>query len=187
MNRQDLRASDADRDEVVSLLRGHASAGRLTVDELDERCARALSAVTIGDLGRLLDDLPREPRPAASTPVRTPPRVPGKYHFAETWRAPSSAEHTMGQLMTHVAPPLARHGYALASRSPYRLEFVRERRPVWTILVAVFLFPVGLLALIYKDRERIAIDLHPEGRSTLVSVTGVAPLDVRRAFATLEA
>jgi hypothetical protein len=187
MNRQDLRASDADRDDVVALLRGHASAGRLTVDELDERCARALSAVTIGDLGGLLDDLPREPRPPVATPARMPPRVPGKYHFAETWRAPSNAEHTMGELMAHVAPPLARHGYALVSRSPYRLEFMRERRPVWTILVAVFLFPVGLFALIYKDRERIAIDLHPEGRSTLVSVSGVAPLDVRRAFATLEA
>ena len=187
MNRQDLRASDSDRDEVVSLLRGHASAGRLTVDELDERCARALNAVTIGDLGRLLDDLPRETAKPATAPAPAPPRLPGKYHFAETWRAPSNAERTMGELMAHVAPPLARHGYELVARSPYRLEFVRERRPVWTILVAVFLFPVGLFALIYKDRERIAIDLHPEGRSTLVSVSGVAPLDVRRAFATLEA
>ena len=188
MDRPDLRASDADRDEVVTLLRRHASAGRLTVDELDERCARALSAVTIGDLGTLLDDLPGEPPPhaPAAPPARTPPRMPGKYHFAETWRAPSTAERTMGELMQHVAPPLARHGYLLVDRSPYRLVFARERRAVWTILVAIFLFPIGLLALLYKDREQITIDLHPEGRTTLVSAAGIAPLDVRRAFATLE-
>jgi hypothetical protein len=187
MDRPDLRASDADRDEVVTLLRRHAAVGRLTVDELDARCAQALSAVTVGELGRLVGDLPREAPPAPPAPGRTPPRMPGKYHFAETWRAPSTAEHTMGELMEHVAPPLARHGYALVSRSPYRLVFVRERRPLWTILVAIFLFPFGLLALLYQDREQIAIDLHPEGRHTLVSATGVAPLDVRRAFAQLEA
>jgi Domain of unknown function (DUF1707) len=184
MDRPDVRASDADRDEVVTLLRRHAEAGRLTVDELDERCSQALSAVTLGDLGALLRDLPGEPPP--HQPARTPPRMPGKYHFAETWRAPSSAERTMGELMEHVAPPLARHGYRLVERTPYRLAFTRERRPVWTFLVAIFVFPIGLLALLYKDREQITIDLHPEGRSTLVSVAGIAPLEVRRAFAMLE-
>jgi hypothetical protein len=187
MGRPDLRASDADREEVVGQLRRHAEAGRLTVDELDERCSQALSAVTLGELGALTRDLPREPAPASRHPTRPPPRMPGKHHFADTWRAPTTAEHAMGALMEHVAPPLARHGYRLVERTPHRLAFVRERRPVWTILVAVFLFPIGLFALLYKDREQITIDLHPEGRSTLVSAAGIAPLDVRRAFATLEA
>ena len=185
MDRSDLRASDADRESVVTQLRRHAEAGRLTVDELDERCSQAFSAVTLGELGALTRDLPDE-QPPASQPTRTPPRIPGKYHFAETWRAPSTAEHTMGELMEHVAPPLARHGYRIVERTPYRLSFARERRPVWTILVAIFLFPLGLFALLYKDREQITIDLHPEGRTTLVSAAGIAPLDVRRAFATLE-
>jgi hypothetical protein len=188
MDRPDLRASDADRDEVLTLLRRHAAVGRLTVDELDERCAQALSAKTMGDLRKLLEDLPREaPSPAPPGKPRTPPRVPGKYHFAETWRAPSTAERAMGELMEHVAPPLARHGYSIVARSPYRLVFVRERRPVWTIVLAILLFPFGLLALLYKDRDQISIDLHPAGRHTLVSATGSAPLDVRRAFAQLEA
>src|SRR5689334_2577257 len=141
MDRSDLRASDADRDEVVTLLRGHAEAGRLTVDELDERCSAALSAVTIGELGRLMEDLPRE-RPAAP-PARKPPRLPGKYHFAETWRAPSSSERAMAEIMQYVAPPLARHGYALVERTPHRLVFRRSRRPAWTIVVAILLFPFG--------------------------------------------
>jgi hypothetical protein len=185
MNRPDLRASDADRDQVVGVLRRHAEAGRLTVDELDERCSAALSAVTLADLRALTRDLPADAPPAA-VPARKPPKVPGKYHFAETWRAPSSAERTMAQLMQHVAPPLARHGYTLTERSPYRLVFRRTRRPAWTILVAIILFPFGLLALLYQDSEQIAIDLQPQGTSTLVSATGIAPLDVRRAFAALE-
>src|SRR4051794_9677581 len=186
MDRPDLRASDADRERVVGVLRRHAEAGRLTVDELDERCSAALSAVTLGELGALTRDLPREPSPP-SAPARRPPKVPGRYHFAETWRAPSNAESTMAELMEHVAPPLARHGYSLVERSPYRLVFRRSRRPAWTIALAIVLFPFGLLALLYQDSEQIAIDLQAQGTSTLVSATGIAPLDVRRAFAMLEA
>src|SRR5213592_4778243 len=111
MDSPDLRASDADRDHVVGVLRRHAEAGRLTVDELDERCSAALSAVTVGDLRALVRDLPTEP--PAAPPARKPPKLPGKHHFAETWRAPSSAEQAMSEIMEHVAPPLARHGYAL--------------------------------------------------------------------------
>jgi hypothetical protein len=40
----DLLASDAERERAVARLRRGASEGRLTVDELDERCARAYSA-----------------------------------------------------------------------------------------------------------------------------------------------
>ena len=64
--------------------------------------------------------------------------------------------------------------------------FERHRRPVWTFVVAVLVFPFGLLALLYKDEVRIAIDLHPSDRGTLVAASGVAPLAVRQAFRQLE-
>ena len=60
----DKRASDAERDEVVSDLRAHAAEGRLTVEELDERIATALTATTRAELAPLLADLPRRSRPA---------------------------------------------------------------------------------------------------------------------------
>lgn len=59
----DKRASDAERDEVVSDLRAHAADGRLSVEELDQRIAAALSATTRVELAALLADLPRRPRP----------------------------------------------------------------------------------------------------------------------------
>lgn len=53
-----MRASDADRDAVVAELGEHFQAGRLTVDELDERTGVALQARTFGELAPLTADLP---------------------------------------------------------------------------------------------------------------------------------
>lgn len=53
-----LRASHADRDRVVDVLRVAAGDGRLTAEELDERLEAALSARTHGELAVLTADLP---------------------------------------------------------------------------------------------------------------------------------
>jgi hypothetical protein len=53
-----MRASDADRERTVTLLREHHAEGRLTADEFGERVDRALAAKTIGELDALLADLP---------------------------------------------------------------------------------------------------------------------------------
>src|SRR4051794_34380561 len=63
-----LRASDAERERVVSFLREHALEGRLTHDELEERIGLAYAAVTVGDLERLIADLPRRNAPAPRRP-----------------------------------------------------------------------------------------------------------------------
>jgi len=59
----DVRASDAEREEVVAALRTHAGDGRLGVEELDERIGAAYAAKTRSELVALTDDLPRAPRP----------------------------------------------------------------------------------------------------------------------------
>jgi Domain of unknown function (DUF1707) len=59
--RPDIRASDAERERVVSFLRDKTAEGRLTADELDERVGRAYAAVTRGELHRLVRDLPDPP------------------------------------------------------------------------------------------------------------------------------
>lgn len=67
-----IRASDADRDAVVTALSDHFQAGRLTTEELEERTGQALAARTLGQLDELTADLPA-PRPAAS-PAPVAPR-----------------------------------------------------------------------------------------------------------------
>lgn len=76
-----LRISDADRDRAISELSEHFQAGRLTVDELDDRTGRTLQARTAADVAALFTDLPRQhppvPAPAGSPlPARLLPVVP---------------------------------------------------------------------------------------------------------------
>jgi hypothetical protein len=54
---RDLRASDFDRDRVITLLGEAAADGRLTADEHAERVGRAYQARTLGQLAVLTTDL----------------------------------------------------------------------------------------------------------------------------------
>jgi DUF1707 SHOCT-like domain len=56
--RGELRVSDEDRDATLTALGEHAAAGRLTLDELEQRAGQALTAKTRGDLDVLTRDLP---------------------------------------------------------------------------------------------------------------------------------
>lgn len=70
-----VRIGDAERDEVLAALQEHLSAGRLTVEEYEERAAAVVAARYAEDLRELLADLPpteerrqreeRQRRPAA--------------------------------------------------------------------------------------------------------------------------
>jgi hypothetical protein len=61
-----VRASDADRDRVVDVLREAVADGRLTPGELDDRLGTALTARTLGELAGLTADLAVAPSgPAA--------------------------------------------------------------------------------------------------------------------------
>ena len=54
------RAGDSDRDSVVTALRDHLVAGRLTLDEFSERTGVALTARTKAELEAVLADVPTE-------------------------------------------------------------------------------------------------------------------------------
>jgi hypothetical protein len=75
--RQDMRASDRDRQQVVDLLRDGLEAGRLNMDEYVDRMGRAYQATTHGDLAALHADLPvagaRAAAPVVSAPVVSAP------------------------------------------------------------------------------------------------------------------
>ncbi|MBU3065066.1 DUF1707 domain-containing protein [Nocardia sp. NEAU-G5] len=60
-----LRVGTAEREKAAAALGEHFAAGRLEVDEYDERVARAFSAKTTGDLVVLFTDLPRPAPPTA--------------------------------------------------------------------------------------------------------------------------
>lgn len=89
-----LRASDAERHQVVELLGEHAAAGRLTLSELEERIVRAYAATTRDELAELTRDLPGAgeavvAQPAAEVSTRQRRRR-SRWFFAimggSTWR-----------------------------------------------------------------------------------------------------
>ena len=72
--RASLRASHADREQVVDTLKDAFVQGRLTKDEFDSRVGHSLASRTYADLATLSADLPAMP-PAARPPRKpVPPR-----------------------------------------------------------------------------------------------------------------
>ena len=86
-----LRAADADRAAVGTGLGQHRSAGRLTMDEYDERLARAYAAKTYGELDQITADLPPTdlaPRKAPATPAPAPVGAHGGWDAdPHSWRS----------------------------------------------------------------------------------------------------
>ncbi len=71
-----LRASHADREQVIGTLKAAFVQGMLAKDEFDQRVDQALAARTHAELATLTADIPAG-IPAAQPP-RTPAQIPGK-------------------------------------------------------------------------------------------------------------
>ena len=72
--RSRLRASHADREQVVEVLKAAFVEGRLAQDELDARVGQAFAARTYGELAAITADLPAGALPAVfPVPMYQPP------------------------------------------------------------------------------------------------------------------
>jgi hypothetical protein len=111
-----LRASNADREQAVTLLREATAEGYLTLDEFEERLGRVYAARYLRDLDQLVNDIPGHPRPAALEPA----------HGA--WRpVPARGHHAFGGgwiVFTLIILTFALHGWWL---------------PFWPVALLVFL------------------------------------------------
>ncbi len=89
-----------------------------------------------------------------------------------------------GELFTHYSPaelspyfvrvlaPQLPDGWRIVSQTESGVTFEHEYRPTWTGCLAVLLFPIGLLALLAKDREFVSLTFLPEGERTRVVLSG---------------
>jgi hypothetical protein len=136
--RRRLRASDADRDAIVDVLRRHASVGRLDLEELGERIGRALSAKTYGDLDQLTADLPND--------LPTPP--PPRPTFWRSRLALTAVELLAFNVFFLVIWAVTSHGGAFW--------------PGWILLVSAVLF----VRRAVRHQLRRTRDVTEEGRTT---------------------
>jgi hypothetical protein len=181
-----VRASDAARERVARSLGAHLAAGRLSLDEFSDRVDRAYRAATLDELQALTADLPGDSK-ALAPPTRSSRRPfwPGNHPFITRIWTPASAKAVKAEARRTVMPLLIADGYELEADSPSQLTYSRRHRPFWTIALAVFAFPIGLLALAYEDRCQVAISLDEGEAETVVTVSGTAPLGIRRAIRSL--
>ncbi|MGH9064544.1 MAG: DUF1707 SHOCT-like domain-containing protein [Acidimicrobiales bacterium] len=86
--RDELRASDADRERAAEILRQHCTAGRLDLDEYGERVGRVYAARTLPELYSVSSDLPHPDAvtPVAGWPGPGNPAVPGWASWARSVR-----------------------------------------------------------------------------------------------------
>ncbi len=157
----EVRASDTEREDVARLLRDHCAAGRITVEELDERVAAALGARSVAELDRLIADLPvtapRRPR------QRRRVFWPGIAAFHEVRRLRAPVPRAHAEALQAMVPRMALQGFHL-------IDDVPPRRLVFEA----------------PGRLRVTVLFHAAADGgTEVSAFGEAPRAVRKAFATL--
>lgn len=161
-----LRASDSDREAIADALRAHCAAGRLRVDELEERLAAAFSASAIPALEHLVSDLPdKRPTPvAAHQPAtgRIRPGLPGRRSFRQVHELRTGRERAFRQALQDIVPAMVADGYDVIGRFDNEL-LVFERR---------------------DERVVVSFNASETGRARLV-VQGIARRPVRKAFANL--
>jgi hypothetical protein len=187
-----LRASDADRADVADQLQAHCAAGRISVDELDERVGRAMSARTYGELAELTADLPAlqtGPSPAATPSFELEPvvvRGHGIRPFTMRVEVHAPPERARALALETIAPGLNTMRFAITNQSPTMLEFERSGDRTIAIVIAVMLFPIGLLALARRREQRVTIAIEQvPGNRTAIIIHGNASRKVRAEFARL--
>ena len=95
--RSEFRASHADRERVIEVLKAAFVQGRLAKDEFDLRVGQAFAARTHAELAAVTAGLPAEPTPAQPTPAQPAAAQP------TTARPPAPAR-------AQIEPPVVRPG-----------------------------------------------------------------------------
>jgi DUF1707 SHOCT-like domain len=168
----DQRVSDGDRDAAAAALGGHWEAGRLGLNELEQRVDAVYGATTRTELDRQLRDLPAGRgggAPAAPARERRRFFLPGRVGFRENVDLRAAPERAYDEALATIAPALGRAGYHLvASERPTMLRFASR---------------TGML--IRREHPLTILFLPSRKAGTRIVAFGEAPRAVRKAFAEL--
>ena len=142
-----LRASDADRESTVAQLREHGAAGRLDVDELEQRIGAAYAARTHGELAALLADLPAKRATGAVAPRRP-----------HDWTPFLQVSALLGDLPVnvHTRAVAPRHGHDWAPFLQVSVLLIA----IWAVSGAGYFWPAWVIvwwgfALVMKSGPRL--------------------------------
>jgi Domain of unknown function (DUF1707) len=162
-----MRVSDTEREAAAAELREHYAAGRLTLEELNERLDKTYAAKTRGDLNALMTDLPSSRWSAGSGPAASAygPRQVGT-GAGRDWRTGSDwsrgtagrgAGHTIAALMSSFVLLSA-----LLLLGILGVFGIGTGRPIGIILILAAL--ALLRRLLFRRRAGTARGCGPRGR-----------------------
>jgi hypothetical protein len=142
-----LRASHADSEQVVDVLKAAFVQGRLTQGELDGRVGQALAARTYAELAALTADLPAEPdRAPAPADVPAPAPARARPQNRSAYKAVKAGATAIGAVILVVS------GTALALG-----------QPAAAALLAIFITVLAAVATAFVS-ALIAVSLKVESR-----------------------
>lgn len=107
-------------------------------------------------------------------------------HFDYEHTTEKGTDTVRRELLQTLTGQLAGWGYDLTSQSDVGVTYSRKYRRWYIILLAVCLFPIGLLFLLASDTATITATIEPDdetGGSVLI-INGTAPKKLCRGFAT---
>ena len=158
-----LRASQADRERAIDVLKAAFAEGRLDQEEYTDRVGLAHAARTYADLGELIYDLPVGPfgtLPPAPAPAATPLPVPAPLALPEP--EPEVPEPGPAALAPASAAPAARPRKPMSTIEIAGLAIMAILLPGITVPVALVALCVGL--------ARSGTDSQPRARLTATTV-----------------
>jgi Domain of unknown function (DUF1707) len=129
MDRDEMRAGDADRQAVADRLKTALDEGRLDLNEYDERLQKTYAARTYADLDGLLDDLPGAVPPQRSQMSAYHPPQPATPPAPEPVERPHNLLSWIGPYGGVVAVCIVI--WAISSASSGHLTYFW---PVWTLI-----------------------------------------------------
>ncbi len=104
-------------------------------------------------------------------------------HDIQTTKSPKTV---VTEALGALTGPLGKYGYVLTTQSESGLTFARSYRPWWAWVLAVVIFPIGLLFLLSPETATITIVLEPNKSGTVVRVAGLGEPKVRQAFESMQ-
>jgi hypothetical protein len=187
-----MRASHADREQVVDVLKAAFVQGRLTQDELDTRVGQALAARTYAALTALTADVPAEAAPAPA-PALAPAPAPAPAQAPAAAAAQAQEPALPARRLRNVTTRQAFKAVAVAIAATVvavTVGAVAAGQPEAAVILSVFVilfaavttaFVTALIALALKvesrQRSRSAGQLPPGPASGKDSAVNPGPAD----------
>jgi hypothetical protein len=149
-----LRIGDAERDAAAADLGEHYAAGRLTLDELNERLESVFAARTYGQIARVMADLPGPGRLARFAEPQAP--VPG-YAWSTATKADGGTIGANGTWAAGVPPT---GGYRPQAQREYRADRAGRIAALSLLLVAMMIW---LFTALLFARQAQPAGSYPQG------------------------